>query len=407
MRSIQHIDDQLISLTINGTRYPGNLEANLRWHINGSYLKLYLQKRKGWNESVWQTIDFHNFGSHFRSLSPTHQVHQSKFVYDLLSLGTHKAKISRVNSPTVHLCPCCNTHAESPFHLLHCDQNPGRSDAMIALTENINLRCKEAHFAIPMIYKGILDWLINPNQRPAPIEIPQPTLNRLPFPQHTIDLIRAAEDEQHRIGWPNATRGFLSSKWEMLASLHPISHLHIQAHDGRRRIITLIQDIFTTTTTIWQARNKVLHDREQKDVQRNYDLEAIESTNLHSNPRDIPLHDRYHCTNMSLKRLLDSSNTNKRRWLMRVRRAKTRNTREDGKTQTRLTSFFRRETPALPTCDALPAQRPNPFLPNMLPQYIPPHNTVQQRMAATNPGRPPDHFPPTNDTPPILSRPSL
>jgi hypothetical protein len=78
MRSIQHIDDQLISLTINGMRYPGNLEANLRWHINGSYVKLYLQKRKGWTESVWQTIDFHNFGSHFQSLSSTHQVHQSQ-----------------------------------------------------------------------------------------------------------------------------------------------------------------------------------------------------------------------------------------------------------------------------------------------------------------------------------------
>jgi hypothetical protein len=52
MRSIQHIDDQLIFLTINGKRCPGTLEANLRWHINGSYVKTYLEKRKGWSEPV-------------------------------------------------------------------------------------------------------------------------------------------------------------------------------------------------------------------------------------------------------------------------------------------------------------------------------------------------------------------
>ena len=171
---------------------------------------------------------------------------------------------------------------------------------MTALQENIQLRGKEAHFAIPMIYKGISDWMLNPHQRPAPIEIPQPTLNRIPFSQHTINLIRAAKDEQHRIGWHNAARGFLSSKWETLAALHPTSHLHVQAQDGRRRIINLIHDIYTTTTTIWLARNNVLHDRAQTDVQRNYDLEAIEITNLHSNPSTIPLHDRYHCTNTSL-----------------------------------------------------------------------------------------------------------
>lgn len=78
MRSLPHID---ASLTINdGRRYPGNLETNLRWHINGSYLKLYLQKQKGWSEQVWKTIDLHNFGSHFQSLlCPSQQVHQSKF----------------------------------------------------------------------------------------------------------------------------------------------------------------------------------------------------------------------------------------------------------------------------------------------------------------------------------------
>ena len=128
MRSLPHID---ASLTINdGRRYPGNLETNLRWHINGSYLKLYLQKQKGWSEQVWKTIDLHNFGSHFQSLCPSQQVHQSKLVYNLLPLGFHKEKISAVASTKLRLCPCCCTSSEDTFHLLQCLSNPGRSEAM-------------------------------------------------------------------------------------------------------------------------------------------------------------------------------------------------------------------------------------------------------------------------------------
>ena len=41
---IPHLPDQLISLSINGKRFPGHLESNLRWHINGSYMRKYLQR---------------------------------------------------------------------------------------------------------------------------------------------------------------------------------------------------------------------------------------------------------------------------------------------------------------------------------------------------------------------------
>jgi hypothetical protein len=392
MRSIQRVDEQSISLTINGLRYPGNLEANLRWHINGSYLKQYLQNRKGWNEEVWNNMDLHNFGSHFKTLSTAHQVHQSKFIYDLLSLGTQKAKISPIQPNSLHLCPCCCTHTENSFHLLHCTQNPGHLEAVTGLKAAKSLRSKENHFSIPLLYHGIIAWMHNPTQVPSPIPIPIATLNRPPLPQHIIDLIRKAEAEQKQIGWHNAARGFLSDKWEMLASMHPTSNLPLQAQDGRRRIINLIQDTFVLTHTIWKARNQVLHDKSQKELHQTHHLEVTEITALQSHPGQLPFGDRHHCTNTTLQRLLSSSAATRRRWLMRVRRARLRHTSTDGKRQTQMTAFFTRSKPSHPNeNNPIPFTLP-PLASNQSNQPLP-HNTAQQRMADINPGRPPDKNP--------------
>jgi hypothetical protein len=100
---------------------------------------------------VWQTIDFDKFGAHFKSISPAQQVHQSKFIYNLLSLGVNKSKISGVSSATLHIYRCCKSHPENAFHLLNCTMNPGGLDALDAFLEAGKLRAKENHFAIPSI----------------------------------------------------------------------------------------------------------------------------------------------------------------------------------------------------------------------------------------------------------------
>jgi hypothetical protein len=98
-----------------------------------------------------------------------------------------------------------------------------------------------------------------------------------------------------------------------------------------------------------------------------------------------------------------SSNANKRRWLMRVRRAHQRQTTGDGKTQTQMTSYFcRQRTPT-----AVQHFSTTPAISSQLPPDSSAHNsTVQQRMAAINPGRPPDcHVTQmTSENIPILSR---
>jgi hypothetical protein len=265
-------------------------------------------------------------------------------------------------------------------------------EAVTGLKAAKSLRSKENHFSIPLLYHGIIAWMHNPTQVPSPIPIPIATLHRPPLPQHIIDLIRKAEAEQKQIGWHNAARGFLSDKWEMLASMHPTSFLPLQAQDGRRRIINLIQDTFVLTHTIWKARNQVLHDKSQKELHQTHHLEVTEITALHSHPGQLPFGDRHHCTNTTLQRLLSSSAATRRRWLMRVRRARLRHTSTDGKRQTQMTAFFTRSKPSHPNeNNPIPFTLP-PLASNQSNQPIP-HNTAQQRMADINPGRPPDKNP--------------
>ena len=162
------------------------------------------------------------------------------------------------------------------------------------------------------VYHGLSQWLPNPSQWANPSPIPIPTMNWPSIPQSTNDLIWSAEEEQHKIGWPNATRGFLSSKWERIVSLHPTSHLHTQAQDGCRQMINLIHDMFLLTTSIWQARNKVLHNHQQQGTQRIHDMEASKITALHSKSQQLPLPDWYHCTQDFF--WAPQPDANKRRW---------------------------------------------------------------------------------------------
>jgi ribonuclease HI len=45
MRFIDHIPCQRITLAINGQRYPSNWDTNIRWSINGTFLKQYLTNK--------------------------------------------------------------------------------------------------------------------------------------------------------------------------------------------------------------------------------------------------------------------------------------------------------------------------------------------------------------------------
>ena len=57
------------------------------FHVNGYHLRQHVQKKQGWSDSVWESVDFYLFGNYFRRLRPHQQATWMKLVHDQLLLG--------------------------------------------------------------------------------------------------------------------------------------------------------------------------------------------------------------------------------------------------------------------------------------------------------------------------------
>jgi hypothetical protein len=108
LSSAPHLYEQRVTITINGVLFPSRIDRQLRYHINGSYLKSYLQERHGWKKKPgYQSTCKHSGGilSHFKE---DNKCNIMKFVYNLQSIGDRKEKIQTVTSDETSLCPCCS-----------------------------------------------------------------------------------------------------------------------------------------------------------------------------------------------------------------------------------------------------------------------------------------------------------
>ena len=124
IRSTAHIPATQVSISINRVRYYGNLDANLRFNINGGCLRNYLQTKHAWSNAAWDKLDLPAFGRHTQKLPPKHKGAHLKFVHKLLSLGMHKHRCSTVDDPTLKLCPFCKTSDEDQDHFSDAQRTP-------------------------------------------------------------------------------------------------------------------------------------------------------------------------------------------------------------------------------------------------------------------------------------------
>ena len=122
----EHLHSTVISVMILKTQCYGNIDDNIRYHINGSsYMKACLQRRNScWSEPVWNSIDIQALGRHdFTQITLAHCPSHPRFVHNLLPLGDRKCLCSTIKDPNLQLCPCCLHYKEDPYHFLHCKDN--------------------------------------------------------------------------------------------------------------------------------------------------------------------------------------------------------------------------------------------------------------------------------------------
>ena len=106
-QKIAHFPMTNVSISINGERLTGDFNATIRHHINGSYLRGYYCKNKGWTNKVYDSIDWHAFARHMSKLpaSGTDESNYIKQLHDWLPLGKQRFYRSGSSADALLLCP--------------------------------------------------------------------------------------------------------------------------------------------------------------------------------------------------------------------------------------------------------------------------------------------------------------
>ena len=340
------------------------------------------------------------------------QRHWFKFMHNLHPLGKRKQQMGNKldQTTTLDTCPCCNACTEDQRHFILCANNPNSSQAHIVSLTTYGSKYRENHKFVDIMTDCIEQWLTEPHRNPG---IDFPTNPKLyPYTDHLephmITILQDALDEQHRIGWINAIRGFLSKKWKLLASTHMDNkNAPANTQDGTRRIGTIIQRIEAFVKTKWEGRNNALHKHSHDEVEKFRTLEAAEIRHFHTQPHLLPVGDQHYC-NGPLVKLLRSRPAYRRRWLRRVRKARA-NMIQDQCRQATITTYFARITTT--RNDQLPIANNDTHQHHHIQTTIQMNqdstqttarpNRFQQRQAKVThffPGRPPDNRPQCSST---------
>ena len=122
---VPHLDEQQCSISINVVRLTSQYDKSVRFHVNGYHLKQYILERNAWTTSIWNEVDFHAFGSHFRRLRPSQQAHHMKLIHNQLPLGDRRYRQAPIQEESLRLCPCCQCQPKDLNHFLQCACNQG------------------------------------------------------------------------------------------------------------------------------------------------------------------------------------------------------------------------------------------------------------------------------------------
>jgi hypothetical protein len=308
-------------------------------------MKQYLTTKHGWNEKTWGKIDHQIVKAYHNHKKISTRNMWFKVAHNLHPLGERTNKMSsHMMAPQsdIAICPCCQKTPETQLHMFICDPNPNRTAALIELTTG-GSTYKEHHHFTQVMTDCIEQWLHNPTGTPSANDVACPTL--APYdtllPNHMMDTLREAITEQTEIGWENLFRGFISSKWRDMASQHMLNpEATPNKADGNLRSGTIIQRLQGYIQLIWKGRNDALHKCNKDDETKFLSLESAEIRHYFKQPHLLPVQDQHYCQGNVLK-ILQSRPSIRRRWLMRVRRARAA-LLKDQLRQSRITSYFNR-----------------------------------------------------------------
>jgi hypothetical protein len=340
---------------------------NLRFEISAKRHRSYLQAKYKWSDQTWGYLAMESLILCARRTTLDNAVNRSKLIHNWLNLGTQRGKVDRQSPPTARHCPYC-AQQEDFWHLLSC-ADPRARLAQYKATLKLR-KAIEGSPAAPTILRAVQLWTNTPSDE---VDIPH---GDSPFAPD----ISCAVATQHRIGWTNFFRGFLSIKWGFICSLHDST---VSPADQRQRAVIYVAKVIRAiqdySLALWHSRNAILHGNSpssrailEATVNQNiiqlYELQSTFSSVIRSY-FSLPLEER-------LKRPYRT----KQRWLQLARLASSHATSRGSK-QRVISTYF----PYAPTSPSyFPQVRPSsgtvlPAVPAILQQLHIPFRSKQTR----------------------------
>jgi hypothetical protein len=326
----EHTSESIVSVFLNKTRLVSHIEDSIRYHTNGYHLRQYTQVKHGWSDATWACFDVESFGMFYKRLASKDQTYQTKYMFDQLSVGVNRYKRARIKTEELKQCPCCRVSTESTDHVILCKRNPARKESIAALKKG--LQGCDNHPTLRLLSAGLCHWVETP-------DIPfQPDVKG--YPPKFAEPIKCAIQEQHDLGWSQAMRGYLSIHWRLMASDGIYDTDQTEEGRGRQTIRQFYTEHFKFTHSLWQARNKVLHDDHSPELRAIRDQELAELKALYTNQDKIGAGDRHYCA-QPIEAILRKNPSSRRRWMRYMYRARKRYELAI-QHQPLITNFFRR-----------------------------------------------------------------
>lgn len=301
-----------------------------------------------------------HFGKHFRSLTSRQQVTHMKFVHDQQPLGYRLLQCATIKSPSISLCPCCSQETETQNHFLLCSAHPSRTLLLRAFTKS--LHDLGPHSIFYVITDAVNHWFTGSK---APY-----TTDLRGFPSHMHEKIQTAITEQSLIGWEPAIKGFLSSTWHSLASLHMHNTDSVNWVVGTNHMRAILTALHSLTNNLWKARNEIIHAKDKQTSATRHTAEQVEIQHYYDNRKLLLTEDQHYC-DRPIDTILNSIQSVRRRWLRQVQRSRAARLHDHTLQQT-VTQYYPRSTPSPHFHVPAPAQAPAALHPNPPPPVAPP-----------------------------------
>ena len=271
-------------------------------HIHSPQIHAYWLSRNRYTPGTKDQIDWDAIGAAMNKSTITHRHWVTKHISGWCSVGV-VAKRWKLR-PT-DACPLCKEQ-ETARHVWRC-RAPSAMKVWKASLSTLQAQLGRLHTA-PEVIEAILSRLTK-----------WKTGANFPAPQYSFPYLNEAIRSQDRLGWDSFLEGTLSKQWRVTQDYY-LAHVK-SPRTSRAWATALIRKAQMVAWSLWQHRNRILHDEAALDEDTAIQVDADIRQEFITGSQLLPRADRG-LFKPGVDRVLTRNLGRKQKWLQQVQAAR-------------------------------------------------------------------------------------